>query len=138
MLDDTKEGVIAALHAVHVNPVPAPSEHPVIEWAHALARYVDGLAPWPSLPYDVAASPFQKRVWEYLRSLRSGQTMTYAEVAVALGEANSARAVARACASNPIALAIPCHRVLPKKGGTGGYRWHPRRKALLIALEQAA
>lgn len=105
-------------------------------WAEALVNYLDGSAPWPLLPYDLRATAFQRKVWEWLRTIPSGETYNYADVAEAIGAPKAARAVARACASNPVALIIPCHRIVPKSGGVGGYRWNPKRKEKLLALEK--
>jgi AraC family transcriptional regulator of adaptative response/methylated-DNA-[protein]-cysteine methyltransferase len=87
------------------------------------------------LNLDVRATAFQRRVWRVLQGIPAGETRTYAEVARQLGSPKSARAVARACATNPVALAVPCHRVVPASGGTGGYRWGSERKKKLLADE---
>lgn len=104
-------------------------------WIQPLVDYLAGHRPWPLLPYDVRASAFQKRVWKWLRTIPSGETYSYSEAAKALGRPRAARAVARACATNPVALVIPCHRIVPKSGGVGGYRWGPKRKQKLLRLE---
>jgi AraC family transcriptional regulator, regulatory protein of adaptative response / methylated-DNA-[protein]-cysteine methyltransferase len=88
-----------------------------------------------AIPVDVAATAFQHRVWKALQAIPRGETRTYAEVAAAIGRPSAARAVARACASNPTALVVPCHRVVPSAGGTGGYRWGSERKKKLLARE---
>lgn len=88
-----------------------------------------------TLTLDVRATAFQRRVWRQLQGIPGGQTRTYAEVARQIGHPRSARAVARACATNPVALAIPCHRVVPASGGTGGYRWGSERKRKLLKDE---
>lgn len=88
------------------------------------------------LPYDVQATAFQRRVWEAIRGIPAGSTSTYGELAAAIGKPKAVRAVAQACASNSLALLIPCHRVVPKSGGTGGYRWGAKRKRALLALEK--
>ena len=97
------------------------------KWARRLIDYLYGIMPWPMLPFDVRATAFQRKVWDCLRSIPVGQTMNYSEVAAAMGRPTATRAVARACATNPVALVIPCHRVVPKSGGTGGYRWGEKR-----------
>lgn len=89
------------------------------------------------LPVDVRATAFQVKVWESLRSIPYGTTRTYAEVARSIGRPGAARAVARACASNPAALVIPCHRVVGSDGGLRGYRWGIARKRALLELERA-
>ncbi|MDP9018219.1 MAG: methylated-DNA--[protein]-cysteine S-methyltransferase [Candidatus Eremiobacteraeota bacterium] len=103
-----------------------------------LVSFLAGQKSWPLLPVDVRATAFQSRVWEALRTIVSGKTLTYGELAAAIGSPKSVRAVAHACASNPIALLIPCHRIVPASGGIGGYRWGQERKAALLALEESA
>ena len=88
-----------------------------------------------AIPIDVQATAFQRKVWTALRAIPRGETRTYAELAVAIGQPSAARAVARACASNPIAVLVPCHRVVPASGGCGGYRWGSETKKKLLARE---
>lgn len=107
-------------------------------WIQALVDYLAGHSPWPLLPYDVRATAFQRRVWDWLRTIPAGTTYNYAELAKAIGQSTAARAVARACASNPVALVIPCHRIVPRSGGIGGYRWSPARKQKLLTLEKSS
>ncbi len=107
-------------------------------WVRALLEQLHGQRPLPQLPLDVQATAFQRRVWEHLRSIPYGTTKSYGEVARAIGQASSARAVARACASNPVAVAIPCHRVVRGTGDLGGYRWGTERKKALLEMEQGA
>lgn len=90
------------------------------------------------LPLDMWGTPFQRRVWELLRGVSAGRTVTYAELAKWVGPTTSPRAVAGACAANPIALAIPCHRVICSNGSLAGYRWGIERKRDLIQTEAAA
>jgi len=87
------------------------------------------------LPLDVRGTAFQHRVWQALRSIPAGSTASYAEIAERIGEPAAVRAVAQACASNPVALAIPCHRVVRKDGGLSGYRWGVERKRALLERE---
>ena len=87
------------------------------------------------LPLDVRGTAFQQRVWQALREIPVGQTMSYSEVAARIGAPNSARAVAKACAANGLAVAIPCHRVVRSDGHLSGYRWGVPRKALLLERE---
>ncbi len=91
-----------------------------------------------SLPLDIQATAFQRRVWTYLQSIPLGATRSYGEVAKAIGQPTATRAVARACATNRIAVAIPCHRVVRTDGDMGGYRWGVGRKKALLNLEQEA
>ncbi len=101
-----------------------------------IVRYLAGRTARPDLPLDVRATAFQWQVWNALAAIPRGATRTYGTIASDIGRPGSARAVARACASNPVALAIPCHRVVPAGGGTGGYRWGSSRKQALLEREQ--
>jgi AraC family transcriptional regulator, regulatory protein of adaptative response / methylated-DNA-[protein]-cysteine methyltransferase len=94
-------------------------------------------SPLPPIAVDILGTAFQRRVWDALLQIPQGQTMTYAEVARAAGRPRATRAVARACAANPLALVIPCHRVVGSDRNRGGYRWGEKRKAALLALEKA-
>ena len=107
-------------------------------WVRALLDRLNGESLLPQLPLDVRATAFQRRVWEHLKSIPYGTTKSYADVARAIGQPTSARAVARACASNPVAVAVPCHRVVRGTGDLGGYRWGMERKKALLAMEQRA
>lgn len=89
------------------------------------------------LPLDIRGTAFQQQVWEALRAIPPGRTATYAEIARAIGRPEAFRAVARACADNPLAIAIPCHRVVRTDGGLSGYRWGVERKRELLAREAA-
>ncbi|HWE64762.1 MAG TPA: bifunctional DNA-binding transcriptional regulator/O6-methylguanine-DNA methyltransferase Ada [Chloroflexota bacterium] len=104
-------------------------------WVDALARYLDGRQPRLDLPLDVQATAFQSRVWEALRAIPYGSTRSYSQIARAIGQPTAARAVAQACASNPAALIIPCHRVVRDDGSLSGYRWGVERKRSLLARE---
>jgi AraC family transcriptional regulator of adaptative response/methylated-DNA-[protein]-cysteine methyltransferase len=88
------------------------------------------------LPTDLDGTAFQARVWEELRRIPSGETRSYAEIARAIGRPSAARAVARACATNPVALVVPCHRVVGSDGSLTGYRWGVSRKKALLELEK--
>ena len=90
------------------------------------------------LRLDVRGTAFQSRVWQALREIPTGETASYSDVATRIGSPKAARAVAQACASNPIAVAIPCHRVVRSDGGLSGYRWGAERKRALLAREAAA
>lgn len=102
----------------------------------ALLEHVDGRNPDIELPIDVRATAFQWRVWKLLLSIPYGSTRSYGEIARALGRPGAARAVAQACRSNPVALLIPCHRVVRTGGELGGYRWGVERKRLLLQREK--
>lgn len=97
-----------------------------------------GAAAAVDLPLDLQGSPFQQAVWQALREIPSGATASYAEVAARIGRASSARAVAQACAANPIAVLVPCHRVVRTDGALAGYRWGIERKRTLLRREGLA
>lgn len=112
---------------------------PALEaWEAALQNYLRGQAIPPQLPLDIQATAFQASVWRFLQSIPLGETRSYQQVAAAIGQPKASRAVARACASNPVALAIPCHRVIRGDGSLGGYRWGMARKEALLAAEKQA
>jgi AraC family transcriptional regulator of adaptative response/methylated-DNA-[protein]-cysteine methyltransferase len=90
------------------------------------------------LPVDIRATAFQRQVWEALQRIPYGQTRSYGEVAKEIGKPTAVRAVARACATNPVALVIPCHRVIREDRTMGGYRWGVERKRKLLAQEKNA
>ncbi len=105
-------------------------------WVSALLKHMRGKDLDSSLPLDIRATAFQRRVWEYLQSIPFGKTESYSQVAKGIGQPTAVRAVARACATNPVAVAIPCHRVVSKDGTMGGYRWGIERKKTLLQMEQ--
>lgn len=101
----------------------------------ALSRYLAGDGALDAVPADLRGTAFQERVWGALRAIPSGETRSYAQVAAAIGRPTAARAVARACAANRVALVVPCHRVVTSGGAAGGYRWGAARKQALLARE---
>jgi AraC family transcriptional regulator, regulatory protein of adaptative response / methylated-DNA-[protein]-cysteine methyltransferase len=103
---------------------------------HVLLDHLNGQLPHPELPLDVRGTAFQKRVWEELRRIPYGQTVSYRELAGRLDQPSAVRAVARACATNPTALVTPCHRVIRENGELSGYRWGIKRKQMLLAQEK--
>jgi AraC family transcriptional regulator of adaptative response/methylated-DNA-[protein]-cysteine methyltransferase len=104
-------------------------------WVAALLSKMTGSALNAALPLDIRATAFQRRVWTYLRSIPFGATRSYSQVAKAIGQPGASRAVARACATNPVAVAIPCHRVVREDGSISGYRWGVERKKALLEME---
>lgn len=109
------------------------------ELSYAVAAVVDGLkehAAAIALPLDVRATAFQHRVWRELQAIPRGQTRSYSDVARAIGSPKSVRAVAAACGANPVAIVVPCHRVLGKDGSLTGYRWGVERKRQLLDAER--
>jgi AraC family transcriptional regulator of adaptative response/methylated-DNA-[protein]-cysteine methyltransferase len=104
-------------------------------WTDAIVRHLSGAQPSLDLPTDVRATAFQRSVWEALRTIPSGETRTYQQIARELGQPGAARAVGRACATNPVAIVIPCHRALGADGELRGYRWGLARKRALLEQE---
>ncbi len=104
-------------------------------WVETLVRHLDGQQPHFDLPVDVQATAFQWRVWQELQAIPYGATRSYSQVAQAIGQPKATRAVARACATNPVAIVVPCHRVVRENGHMGGYRWGIERKQQLLKQE---
>ncbi len=105
-------------------------------WVTSILAYLDGREPDLQLPLDIRASAFQRRVWQELQRIPLGETRSYSEIAKRVGNPKATRAVARACATNPAALIIPCHRVVREDGALGGYRWGIERKEALLEMEK--
>jgi AraC family transcriptional regulator of adaptative response/methylated-DNA-[protein]-cysteine methyltransferase len=105
-------------------------------WLKALQTHLNGFEPRLNLPIDVQATAFQKRVWKELQHIPYGQTRSYGQVARAIGRPRAIRAVARACATNPVSIVVPCHRVVRTDGSLGGYRWGLERKQALLEREK--
>jgi len=105
------------------------------DWVEAILHHLDGQDPHLALPLDIQATAFQRRVWQALQDIPYGETRTYAEIAATIGQPAAVRAVAHACATNPAAVVVPCHRVVRKDGGLGGYRWGLARKLALLQQE---
>ena len=106
------------------------------QWTKAILAHLSGQQPRLDLPLDVQATAFQWQVWKALRAIPYGETRTYGDIAKAIGRSRAVRAVARACAANPVALAVPCHRVVAAGGGLSGYRWGVGRKKKLLSSER--
>ena len=113
-----------------------PDEGKLRSWSKTLLRHLQGKKLDDSLPLDIRATAFQRRVWTYLQTIPFGTTQSYSQVAKGIGQPRATRAVARACATNPVAVAIPCHRVVREDGSMGGYRWGMERKKALLGMEQ--
>lgn len=105
------------------------------DYVKAILANLEGADKTLDLPLDLQATAFQMRVWDILRKIPYGETVSYSDVAAQIGNKNSVRAVATACASNRVALVIPCHRVIGKSGDLSGYRWGIERKAKLLQKE---
>jgi AraC family transcriptional regulator of adaptative response/methylated-DNA-[protein]-cysteine methyltransferase len=105
------------------------------QWVAKVVGFVEAPSLGLDLPLDVRGTAFQQRVWQALRKIPPGSTATYSEIAKRIGSPKSVRAVAQACASNAIAVAIPCHRVVRTDGSLSGYRWGVERKRALLDRE---
>lgn len=110
---------------------------PLQPFIRSLLAHLSGQHSGLNLATDVSGTAFQRRVWAALREIPCGETRSYAQLAEMIGDPRAVRAVARACAANPVALVVPCHRIIPKSGGSGGYRWGAERKRALLAAERA-
>lgn len=108
---------------------------PLHNWIETLVRHLNGQQPHLDLPLDVQATAFQRRVWQALQAIPYGETRSYSQIARTIGQPTAARAVANACATNPVAIAIPCHRIVREDGNMGGYRWGEARKQQLLEKE---
>jgi AraC family transcriptional regulator of adaptative response/methylated-DNA-[protein]-cysteine methyltransferase len=139
---DSEEELRGKLQAEYVNAEVAAMLQPYhpdfAKWTDAIARYLAGERPDLNLTLDIRATAFQMRVWRYLQSIPSGDVVSYREVAAGIGRPKAARAVANAVARNPVALIIPCHRVIRDSGALGGYRWGLERKRTLLDIERVA
>ena len=129
-----------SLKTALLNEYPAAEIHwdksGLREYITALLKYLDGKLPNLDLPLDVRVTAFQWKVYEALKAIPCGLTRTYGEIAEAIGHPKAVRAVARACATNPAAMVIPCHRVVRKDGSLGGYRWGLEHKKTLLEKER--
>src|SRR3989475_8596833 len=128
--------LVAGLRAEYPAAEIRRDRGPLGRWVGAILRHLEGHAPHLDLPLDVRATAFQRVVWEALRKIPYGSTCSYAEIARAIGRPGATRAVARACATNPAAIVIPCHRVVRADGGLGGYRGGVDRKRARIEGER--
>lgn len=134
-LGDSDATLEAALRQEYPAAEVSRDESRLGQWVEAILRYLEGREPHLDLPVDVQATAFQWRVWQELRAIPPGRTRSYGEIARRLGQPTAARAVARACATNPVALVIPCHRVVGESGALTGYRWGVERKRKLLEAE---
>jgi AraC family transcriptional regulator of adaptative response/methylated-DNA-[protein]-cysteine methyltransferase len=138
---ETHEELLAMLRREYpratLQPMPEPYPQQFRAWMQALGEHLAGTQPHLDLPLDLRATAFQLRVWRYLQNIPYGEVQSYGEVAVGIGQPTAARAVARACATNRVAIVIPCHRVIRGSGSLGGYRWGLARKRALIDRERS-
>lgn len=132
---ESAQALETALRAEYPQAEIARGDKELAPWVSAVQERINGEST-AALPLDIQATAFQRLVWEKLKAIPYGSTKSYGEIAKQIGNPKASRAVARACASNPVAIAIPCHRVVRENGDRGGYRWGIRRKEKLLSLEQ--
>jgi AraC family transcriptional regulator of adaptative response/methylated-DNA-[protein]-cysteine methyltransferase len=135
-LGDTDAALEAELRAEFPDARILQDSSGLGEWAEGVSACLEGRVRRADVRLDARGTPFQHRVWAQLRTIPAGQTRTYTEVAEALGLSRGARAVARACATNPVSVIVPCHRVVRGDGNLAGYRWGIARKRALLDLER--
>ena len=135
-LGDDDAELEAALHAEYPEAEITRDDAGLDDWVADIVAHLSGRLPHLDLPLDVQTTAFKRRVWEALREIPYGTTRGYAEVARQIGQPTAVRAVATACATNPVAVLVPCHRVVRADGTPGGYRWGTERKQALLALER--
>jgi AraC family transcriptional regulator of adaptative response/methylated-DNA-[protein]-cysteine methyltransferase len=123
--------------AATLQPMPQESAPHFHAWMTELHQYLAGESRNLNLPLHLRATAFQMKVWRYLQSIPYGSVKSYSEVAADLGQPKAARAVARACACNRVALLIPCHRVIRGTGNLAGYKWGVDRKRALLDRERS-
>ncbi len=134
-LGERPEGLVDALRKEYPRAEIRRTQEANEQWLQEILRRIEGDAPSLDLPLDVHATAFQCRVWQELQKIPRGTTRTYTQVAHALGKPRSVRAVARACATNPVSIVVPCHRVIRTDGTLAGYRWGLDRKKELLSRE---
>jgi AraC family transcriptional regulator of adaptative response/methylated-DNA-[protein]-cysteine methyltransferase len=136
MIGDSDRALEKGLREEYPNATVRRHDRILSTQVRALLEHLHGRSPHVKLPLDIRATAFQWRVWLHLQAIPYGETRTYRQVATAIGSPTATRAVARACATNPVALLIPCHRVVRTDGSMGGYRWGVRRKQTLLKQEK--
>jgi len=133
---DDDDALIAELRDDFPGAEINPDDGMMTQWIEMIMEDFDHHIPRADLPLDVRGTAFQARVWQALRAIPPGQTMTYGDIAQALGKPKAARAVGRACAINPVSLIVPCHRAVGSGGSLTGYRWGVPRKRRLLETER--
>jgi AraC family transcriptional regulator of adaptative response/methylated-DNA-[protein]-cysteine methyltransferase len=135
-LGDSDRALEANLRREYPEALIEKASAALAEWTERIAGSLAGAVDLSSIPLDLRATTFQRRVWEALRAVPRGETRSYGELAAEIGRPTAARAVASACAHNPVALVVPCHRIVRSDGAPGGYRWGEERKRALLEKER--
>lgn len=138
LLGDTARELVEDLEKRFPQANISPSESPFNQHIETVSSFLEGSSQdsLTNLPLDIRGTAFQQKVWEELRKIPSGQTISYAELAERIENPGAVRAVATACASNPLAVVVPCHRVLGSNGSLSRYRWGLERKRTLLSMER--
>jgi AraC family transcriptional regulator, regulatory protein of adaptative response / methylated-DNA-[protein]-cysteine methyltransferase len=137
-LGGAEDALLAELREEYPRAEIAPAKESYQRWVGEIVRQIEGKPSSVELPLDVQGTAFQRRVWQELQRIPRGTTRTYAQVAQSLGQPKAVRAVARACATNPVSIVVPCHRVIRGDGSLAGYRWGLSRKEQLLAGERSS
>lgn len=135
LLGDDRQAVMSELRARFPTAGLRRGDRGFEKVVASVVGVVEGRAARMKLPLDLRGTAFQRRVWQALRAIPAGATASYADIATRIGAPQAARAVAQACAANPLAVAIPCHRIVRRDGGVSGYRWGEARKRALLSRE---
>lgn len=135
LLGDDRDELLRDLHRRFPGHAVTADIAGLSELVARVLTFVESPARGLDAPLDPRGTEFQRQVWQALREIPSGATATYSEIAGQIQQPRAARAVARACAANPLAVAIPCHRVVRSDGGLSGYRWGVERKRVLLDRE---
>jgi len=137
-LGEAENVLVAELRQEYPQAKISPATDSFQRWVREIVQRIEGKEPRLELPLDLQATAFQRRVWQELQRIPRGRTRTYSQVARSLGQPKAVRAVARACATNPVSIVVPCHRVIREDGTLAGYRWGLSRKQQVLAQERAA
>ena len=135
-LGDSDDDVLRALETDFPRAIIQPGEGEHTSWVHAVVERVRDPRRGSDVPLDLAGSTFQLRVWKALQEIPAGEQRSYRDIAMAIGQPRASRAVARACATNRVAVVVPCHRVVRGDGDLAGYKWGVERKRRLLASER--
>lgn len=135
-LGESDASLLALLHDAYPQATLSRDQNGLKRQMQALLQCLNGRPLSDALSLDMQGTAFQRKVWKALQDIPHGSTRTYREIAREIGQPTAARAVARACATNPVAIVIPCHRVVREGGNLAGYRWGIERKKQLLALER--
>lgn len=135
-LGDADHSLVGALRRKYPEAEIEEDQTVLKETVRIILDYLSGRRTHLDLPVAIRTTPFRLKVYEALKAIPYGKTCSYEEIAQAVGSPKAVRAVGSACADNPVALVIPCHRVIKKDGSLGGYRWGRERKAKLLEMER--